>query len=83
MKIKRVRVPPLVGRREAARILGVLPENMPRMAVIPEPLQDRGIEGFDVSQTPLWPRAEIEQVRDERSRVQALLDEKRKAKAGA
>lgn len=50
----------LVGHKEACRILGVSSGNLDRVANLPPSLQDRGIEGFEVSVTRLWPRDEIE-----------------------
>lgn len=60
MKIKERKVPALLGRKEAARELGVKPENLKRdIAELPRPLQERGIKGFEVTTGPLWPLAEI------------------------
>jgi hypothetical protein len=61
MKIQQVPCPPLVGRVEAAKILGVHKQNatVSRIPELPPPLQQRGIRGFEVSAGPLWPRAEI------------------------
>lgn len=53
---------PLVGRSEAAKILGVNRNNMHRMKDVPPSLQERGIEGMEVGATPLWYRSEIEEV---------------------
>ena len=59
-KVRRRKCPALVGRKEVARILGVKSENLFRdVAGLPEPLQDRGIRGFEVTTGPLWPLAEI------------------------
>lgn len=62
MKIKRRKVPAIVGLAEAARLLGMKKENVRRLAELPEPANDRGIEGFEVSATPIWPRIEIEEL---------------------
>jgi len=56
----------LVGRKAAAEILGVWPENMGKVVDLPPPLNDRGIEGFDVT-VPVWPRAEIEELASQRA----------------
>lgn len=69
-KIHKRVVPALVGRKEAARMLGLKPENIGRVASLPTPLQDRGIEGFEVSTGPLWPRVEIEALVEARKREQ-------------
>jgi hypothetical protein len=67
MKIKRRSCPALVGRKEAARILGVKPENLFRdVPEIPEPLQDRKIKGFEVTTGPLWPLDEILELASQR-----------------
>jgi hypothetical protein len=65
------KVPALVGRTECARILGVRSENLGKVRGLPAPLQDRGIDGFDVGATPLWTRFEIERLRDERTEAAA------------
>jgi hypothetical protein len=62
VKIKPVPCPAIVGRKEAARILGLKSENIYRIAEMPPPLQERRIKGFEVTTGPLWPRAEIEQL---------------------
>lgn len=62
MKIKRRKVPAIVGLAEAAELLGMKKENVRRLAELPEPVNDRGIEGFAVSATPIWPRVEIEEL---------------------
>jgi hypothetical protein len=64
------RVPALVGKKEAAAILGVKVGNMYRD--VPEliPLQDRKIKGFEVCATPLYPRAEVEAVARRRAKRQ-------------
>jgi hypothetical protein len=54
--------PALIGRKEAARLLGIKPENLYRIEGVPRPLQDRGIKGFEVTTGPLWPRVEIEEL---------------------
>jgi len=61
----------LIGRKEAAAILGVAPPNLDRLEM-PLPMQKRGIDGFDVSSGPLWPRDEIEKLAVERNRAIAL-----------
>jgi hypothetical protein len=63
------KVPPLLGRKEAAEVLGMKPTNMDRDLgdELPRPLQER-VEGMRVSQTPLWTVAEIEKLRDERAK---------------
>jgi hypothetical protein len=67
-KVRRRRSPALVGRKEAAAILGVKSNNLQRdFPELPEPLQDRGIEGFEVGATPLWPRAEVQELADKRA----------------
>jgi hypothetical protein len=66
MKIRRRSCPPLVGRKEAARILGLKSENIYRIAEMPPPLQERKIKGFEVTTGPLWPRAEIEELAQHR-----------------
>lgn len=68
---RRANVPPLVGRAEAAEILGVRSENLGKVRGLPAPLQDEGIEGFDVRATLLWRRAEIETLRDARTERRA------------
>ena len=67
LKIRRRKCPPLVGRSEAAAILGVAQNNLRRMADVPEPLNERAIPGFEVSATTLWPRAELEEVAAKRA----------------
>jgi len=52
-------VPPLVGKAEAAEIIGVNPNNMVKLVGLPDPLQAAGIRGFAVRATPLWRRADI------------------------
>lgn len=66
--MKAIAVPALVGKGEAAKILGVRPGNMARD--IPElvPLQDRKIKGFEVCATPLYLRAEVEALAVSRGR---------------
>ncbi len=61
--------PPVVGRKEAAAILGVKPGNMARDVPELVPLQDRKIKGFDVCATPLYPRAEVEAVAGTRAKA--------------
>lgn len=60
--IPRVPVPALVGRKEAAEMLGVYPENIFRdVPGLPKPLHERRIRGFKVASAgAMWPRAEIE-----------------------
>lgn len=55
-----VECPALVGRKEAAEMLAVYPENIFRVPGLPRPLQDRRIRGFKVTTGAIWPRAEIE-----------------------
>lgn len=78
--------PALVGRKEAAAILGVRPENMSSEGHwtlgLPPSLQERGIRGMAVSQTPLWPRAEIVALA-RRRRERAQRRERRAARAHA
>jgi hypothetical protein len=61
----------LIGRKEAAGILGVAPPNLDRITMPPS-MQERGIDGFEVSSGPLWPREEIEKLAAERKRATAL-----------
>jgi hypothetical protein len=63
-------VPALVGRKEAAMILGVQPQNVGRIRGLPTPLGD-GVEGFEVSSGPLWLRGDIVALAKERSRAKA------------
>lgn len=57
----------MVGLTEAAAILGVSKANLRRdVKGLPEPAQDRGIEGFEVRATPLWHRQEIEDLKEAR-----------------
>ncbi len=70
-KVKRQKVPALVGLREAAEILGVHKSHVRRIKELPEPLGNRRIEGFDVSAGPLWVRSEIEELADRRAAVKA------------
>jgi len=67
---KTTHVPPLLGRKEAAAVLGVPPTNMDRDLgeKLPKPLQQR-VPGMRVSQTPLWTVEEIEKLRDERAKT--------------
>lgn len=65
--IRKRRSPALVGKAEAAEILGVHPNNMGKVRGVPAPLQDRGIAGFAVRATPLWVRVEIEELAAERA----------------
>lgn len=69
MKIRRRKSPPLVGLTEAAEILKMKKQNVRVLRGVPEPLQDRGIEGFEVAATPLWPRAEIVELAEKRADV--------------
>ena len=59
MKIRRRKSPALVGLAEAGEILDVKKPNVRALPGMPEPLQDRGIDGFAVSATPIWPRTEV------------------------
>jgi hypothetical protein len=52
-------IPPLIGRKEVARILGVQAQNVYRVKGLPSPI-GKGIEGFEVSSGPLWLRSAIE-----------------------
>jgi hypothetical protein len=59
----------MVGLAEAAVILGTAKQNLirsngQRLNGLPPPLQERGIDGFDVIATPLWPRSEITELRE-------------------
>lgn len=64
------KVPPLVGKSEAAEILKCNPNNMGKLRGLPAPLQEE--EGPDgepiaaVRATPVWRRCEIEQFAAER-----------------
>jgi len=67
IRVRRRKTSPMVGLREAASILGTAKQNLirsngQRLNGLPPPLQERGIEGFAVIATPLWPRAEIEEL---------------------
>lgn len=73
MKIRRRKVCALVGTKEASAILGVLKNNLNAIVGMPEPLQERGIEGFEVAATPLWPRAEIEELATKRREAHERL----------
>lgn len=58
----------MVGRKQAAEILGVSRNHTHKMqeaGAFPPSLQDRGLD-IDTS-TPLWTRAEIEALRDRRA----------------
>jgi hypothetical protein len=62
------RIPPLVGKKAAARILGCHPNNLKRdVPEMPPPLQER-IDGMEVDATPLYTRAEIERLAARRLR---------------
>lgn len=81
--VRRRRAPAIIGRKEAARILGIKPENIGRIVELPEPLQERGIEGFEVSTGPLWPLAEIRELAAKRAaRAKALAAARAKTPAG-
>jgi hypothetical protein len=66
-------VPPLVGRVDAAEILGVHPNNIVKVKGLPAPLPGTGPAaepdpgGMAVTATPLWRRAEIEALREQRA----------------
>ena len=66
-------VPPLVGRKKAAELLGVRPTNLGRNnigKVLPPSLQEEyGEDYIDVSATSLWRRADIERIREEMSKT--------------
>ncbi len=68
-KIRRRKLPGIVGLAEAAKILGMKKNNVRRLRELPEPANERGIEGFEVSATPIWPRAEIEELAEQRRRA--------------
>ena len=68
MQIRRRKSPALVGLAEAAEILEAKKPNVRVLPGMPEPLQDRGIDGFAVSATPIWPRAEIVELAAKRKR---------------
>lgn len=70
MRIRRRKSPALVGLGEAAAIVGTKRQNLRLLKGMPEPLQDRGIEGFEVAATPLWPRAEVQELADKRAKDQ-------------
>ncbi len=62
-KVRLRRVPALVGRKEAARILGVSNPNLHLVKGLPPPLGiQRGVEGHEVAHGPLWVRSEIEEL---------------------
>jgi hypothetical protein len=65
-------IPPLVGKKEAAEILGVHPNNLKRdVPDLPASLQERDTRkvGHAVKATPLWTRAEVEKIQAARSRA--------------
>jgi len=61
------KVPPLVGKSEAAEIIGVDPNNMVKLRGLPAPLNDREECDVQVRATPVWRRVEIEKFAEERN----------------
>lgn len=59
-----VAIPPLVGRKQAAAILGVSPNHTHKIREFPLSLQERGVK-IDAA-APLWTREEIEALRERR-----------------
>lgn len=61
-------VPPLVGKVDAAKILGVHGNNLGKIRGLPDPLPGTGPtadpspDGMAVAATPLWRRSEIEKL---------------------
>ena len=53
------KLPELVGRKEAAKILGVAQQNLGRVKELPEPAQR-------LSTGPVWVKANVERVARER-----------------
>jgi hypothetical protein len=62
-------IPPLLGKRETAEILGVHPNNLKRdVKDLPPSLQERN-PAHAVKATPLWRRGEIEALARRRART--------------
>lgn len=71
--MSRHRYPPLVGKADAAEILGVHPNNIGKVKGLPSPLPGTGqnaapsADGMAVRATPLWRRWEIERLAAKRA----------------
>ncbi len=74
-------VPALVGKLDAAQIIGVSPHNFARLPGLPSPIPGTGakapkpVDGMEVTATPLWRRQEIEKfAKARRERKRAAKD---------